>query len=83
MAFADEAVLANKATKDSIKVRNIIISTLVAFIGVMLVALVVLSFFVPGPAESTKSKPNIIFILADDLVINTIKIIHLSFKTNI
>jgi biotin transporter BioY len=63
MASADGAVMENK----TIKTRNRVISTLIALVVAMLIGLVVLSFFSPDPTES--AKPNIIFILADDLVI--------------
>lgn len=62
MASADGAEMENK----TIKTRNRVITTVIALVVAMLVGLIVLSFFIPEQAET--AKPNIIFILADDLV---------------
>ncbi|XP_059482457.1 arylsulfatase B-like [Neocloeon triangulifer] len=61
----DHTPLAPKASKLRSRLVTLLISTAVA----MLVLLVVLSFFVPDSAseENKPQRPNIIFILADDL----------------
>lgn len=65
MALADGAKMENK----TIKRKNRVISTLIALVVAMLIVLVVLSFFIPEQTET--AKPNIIFILADDMVITS------------